>query len=146
MPRRNVDLWRASIEDIRSDIRASADEFDGEAMIIKMSQLWDADIEWDVSEAETLDASGIYRGIEGARQWWREWLAAWETLRFEYELVDAGDRVVWLLDLRMRGRSTGIEVARGKHAWVATFSGGLIVRQKLYQSQCKALAAVEPKG
>jgi hypothetical protein len=96
----------------------------------------------DVSEAQTLDASGIYRGIEGARQWWREWLSAWESIRFEYELVDAGESVVWLLDLRMRGRSTGIEVARGKHAWVATFSDGFIVHQKLYQSQSEALKAV----
>jgi hypothetical protein len=146
MSRGNVDRWRASIEDIRADIRASGDEFDGEAMISKMAQLWAAEIEWDVSAAETLDASGVYRGVEGARRWWREWLSAWETLRFDYELVDAGDRVVWLLDLRMRGRSTGIEVARGKHAWVATFSNGLIVHQKLYQSQSEALEAAGPEG
>ena len=50
--------------------------------------------------------------------------------------------VVWLLDLRMRGRSTGIEVPLGKHAWVATFTGGLIVHQKLYMNQADALEAV----
>jgi hypothetical protein len=66
-----------------------------------------------------------------------------ETLQFEYELVDAGgNRVVMLLDLRMRGRSTGIEVALGKHAWVNTFRDGLVVHSKLYMSQSEALEAV----
>ena len=59
------------------------------------------------------DIGGVYRGIEGVRQFWREWLAAWETVQFEYELMDAGDRVVALIDQRMRGRSTGIEVPLG---------------------------------
>ena len=106
-----------------------------------MAELWDPEIELDASEAPVLDISGVYRGTEAVRQWWREWFAAWETLQFEYELVDAGDRVVMLLDLRMRGRSTGIEVPFGKHAWVSTFRDGLMVHQKLYMSQSEALEA-----
>jgi ketosteroid isomerase-like protein len=140
MSQENVESWRASIEDIRGGLDAGG--FDREATISKMAALWAPEIEWDVSEAQTLDASGVSRGTEAARRWWREWFAAWETLRFEYELVGAGDRVVWLLDLRMRGRSTGIEVPLGEHAWVATFSDGLIVHQKLYMSQAEALKAV----
>jgi uncharacterized protein YndB with AHSA1/START domain len=62
--------------------------------------------------------------------------------QFEYELVDAGERVVWLIDLRMRGRSTGIEVPLGKHAFVSTFRDGLMVHSKLYMSQSEALEAV----
>ena len=42
----------------------------------------------------------------------------------------------------LRGRSTGIEVPFGKHAWVATFRDGLIIHQKLYMSQSEALEAV----
>jgi hypothetical protein len=49
---------------------------------------------------------------------------AWETLEFEYELIDAGDRVIMLLEQRMRGRSTGIEVPMGKYAQIATFQDG----------------------
>jgi hypothetical protein len=142
MSQENVEIWRASIEDIRAGIGAG--EFDREATISKMAELWDPEIEWDASEAQTLDASGVYQGLEGARRWWREWFAAWETLEFEYELVDGGDRVLWLLDLRMRGRSTGIVVPLGKHAWVATFRDGLIVHQRLYMSQSEALKAVGP--
>jgi ketosteroid isomerase-like protein len=138
MSRENVERWRAQIE----VTRAGTSEIDREAMLTKIGELWDPEIEWDTSEGPVLDVSGVYRGIEGARQWFREWFAAWETLEFEYELVDAGERVVMLIDLRMRGRSTGIEVPLGKHAWVATFRDGLIVRQKLYMSQSEALEAV----
>jgi hypothetical protein len=56
--------------------------------------------------------------------------------------VDAGERVVTLLDLRMRGRSSGIEVALGKHAWVTTLRDGLMVRAKLHMSQAEAFEAV----
>src|SRR2546422_5520038 len=82
-------------------------QFDTEAAISVMAELWDPEIEWDAGDA-VLDISGVYRGRETVRQWWRDWYGAWETLQFEYELVDAGERVVVLLDLRMRGRSTGI--------------------------------------
>ena len=69
-------------------------------------------------------------------------VSAWETLQFEYELVDAGERVVLLLDQRMRGRSTGIDVPMGNYAHVATFRNGLVVHWKFYASQSEALEAV----
>src|SRR3954447_23727262 len=107
-----------------------------------MAELWDPDFELNASEAPALDLSGVYQGTEAVAQWWREWLGAWETLQFDYELVDAGERSVMLIDLRMRGRSTGIEVALGKHAWVTTFRNGLMVHTKLYMDQSAALKAV----
>jgi ketosteroid isomerase-like protein len=134
----NVELLRASIE----AFRAGSSESDREAMLTKNAELSDPDIELDASGAPVLDVSGVYRGAGAAKQFWREWLAAWETLRFEYELVDAGERVIMLFDLRMRGRSTGIEMPFGKVAWVYTFRDGLIVHQKLYMSQSEALEAV----
>ena len=57
------------------------------------------------------ELAAVYRGAAEVRQVWREWLAAWETITFEYELIDADDRVLALIDQRMRGRSTGIEVS-----------------------------------
>jgi ketosteroid isomerase-like protein len=103
--------------------------------------LSDPEIEWDASEMPVPDMGGVYRGREGVRQFWREWLAAWETVQFEYELVEAGDRVVALIDQRMLGRSTGIEVSFGKYAQVYTFKDGLVVHWKLFMSQSKALEA-----
>jgi hypothetical protein len=69
------------------------------------------------------------------RQWWREWLAAWEIVEFEFELVDAGERVVALIDQRMRGGSTGIEVPFGRYAHVITLRDGLFIYWKFYMSQ-----------
>lgn len=50
--------------------------------------------------------------------------------------------MVALVDQWMRGRSSGIEVPRGKYAHVYMFRHGLIVRWKLYASQSEALKAV----
>src|SRR3954454_425273 len=108
--------------------------------------LADPQIEWDSSEFPMPDISGVYRGPEGVRQFWREWLAAWETVQFEYELVDAGNRVVALIDQRMRGRFTGIEVPFGKYAQVYTFKEGLIVHWKAYMNQSEALEAAGVSG
>jgi hypothetical protein len=139
MSRENVERSRAFIE----VFRAGTSESDREAMLTKIEKGWvDPDIEMDASEAPMLDISGVHRGKDAVRQWWREWLAAWETLRLEYELVDAAERVVVLFDLRVRGRSTGIEMPFGKLAWVYTFRHGLIVHMKLYMSQSEALEAV----
>ena len=130
MSRENVERLHVAYE----DFLAGKSEFGAE--------LLDPEIEWDASETPIPDIAEVYRGIEGVRQFWREWLAAWETNQFEYELVDAGDRIVQLFDMRMRGRSTGIEMPFGKVAWVYTFRDGLIVHMKLYMSQAAALEAV----
>jgi ketosteroid isomerase-like protein len=111
---------------------------------------WGADllhteVEWDASDV-VFDLSGVHHGAEAVQQYWREWLAAWETIQFEYELIDVADRVVALIDQRMRGRSSGIEVPIGKYAHVYTFKDGLIVHWKLYMSQSEALAAVGLAG
>jgi ketosteroid isomerase-like protein len=140
MSQENVEKVRAFAEE---DVLARASgEFNSEAAIARQAELWDPEIELDAFGFPALDLTGVYRGADAARNWWREWYAAWDTLRFEYELVDAGDRVVMLLDLRLRGRSTGIEFPPAKGAWVITFRDGLIVHMKLYISQAEALEAV----
>jgi ketosteroid isomerase-like protein len=139
MSQENVEIVHRMIE----EFIAGASEFDSEGTLTKMAgeELWDPEIEWDASGSPMPDIGGVYRGTEEVRQFWREWLAAWETVEFEYELVDAGDQVVALIDQRMRGRSTGIEVAFGKYAQVCTFQNGLLVHWKAYASQSKALEA-----
>jgi ketosteroid isomerase-like protein len=139
MSQANVDIFRAYHEEI---IRANKEDLDTETTIAKMAEFWDPEVEYDMSESPWLDLGGVYRGMESVRRLWREWLTAWDTFHFEYELVDAGDRVVVLLDTRMRGRSTGIEVAAGKTAFVTTFRNGRIVHNKLYLSHSEALEAV----
>jgi ketosteroid isomerase-like protein len=82
------------------------------------AELLGPDVEWDASDL-VFDLSGVYHGPAAVRQYWRNWLAAWETVQFEYELVAVRDCVVALIDQRMRGRSSGIEVPLGKYAHVS---------------------------
>jgi hypothetical protein len=96
----------------------------------------------DASDSPVLDLGGVYRGTTAVKQFWREWLAAWEVNDFEYELVDAGDYVLQLMDLWMRGRYTGIDMHFGEVARVYKLRAGLITRQTLYLSHSEALEAV----
>ena len=119
MSQENVEIARAVME----DFIAGKTHFDADGTVTKMAgeERWHPDIELDVSEAVVPEMRGVFRGKDAVRRWWGEWLGAWETVEFEYELLDAGDRVVALIDQRMRGRSTGIEVSRGKYAQVASY-------------------------
>src|SRR5438876_153695 len=99
MSQENVEAVRTFVEE---DVLARASgEFDAEAAISRQAELWDPEIELDASDSSFLDINRVCRGADAARQWWREWYAAWDALRFEYELFDAGDRVVLLLDMRL---------------------------------------------
>ena len=138
MSQENVERLRAGIE----LFLAGTSELDREEMLGKLGELWDPEIELDAAESPVLDLTGVYRGADAVRQFWREWLAAWESLQFEYELVDAGDRVVQLFDMQMRGRSTHIEIPFGNAAWVYTYRDGRVIHQKLYMSHSEALEAV----
>jgi hypothetical protein len=143
MSRGNVELLRAYHDEVA---RASQGVLDPQVTISKMAEFWDLDVEYDMSESPALDIGGVYGGIAATQQFWGEWFVAWETIQFDYKLVDAGERVVVLLDTRLRGRSSGIEVHWGKHAFVTTFKDGLMIHAKLYMSQSEALKAVGLAG
>jgi ketosteroid isomerase-like protein len=130
MSQENVEVVRRAFE----SFLAGKSDFGAERL--------DPEVVWDASEFPPLDINAVYRGPESVRQFFREWLAAWETVQFEYELVDAGERVVALIDQRMRGRTTRMDVPLGEYAHVYTFREGLIVHWKLYNSQSEALEAV----
>jgi hypothetical protein len=136
----NVEIVRATME----DFIAGKTEFDADGTLTRMAgeEHWHPDIELDVSEAVVPEMRGVFCGKDAVRRWWSEWLGAWETVEFEYELRDAGNRVVALIDQRMRGRSTGIEVSRGKYAQVGCYRDGLLVHWRFYGDQAEALAAV----
>jgi SnoaL-like domain len=138
MSRENVEIWRKSLESQLAALSAGASPED---TVSQMAEIWDPGIELDATEAPVLDLNQVYRGADAVRDFWREWFSAWETLQYDYELIDAGERVVMLLDLKMRGRATGIELPFGKFAWVSTFKNGLAVHVKLYMSQAAALEA-----
>ena len=106
---------------------------------------YDPEIEWDATRATEVipDLAGIYRGHEGVRAYWRQWLSAWQDLRFEIEGVrDAGDDVVLLVrNQRQWGRHSGIATDFPPYGMVFTFRGGKVVRQCTYPDQESALDA-----
>jgi ketosteroid isomerase-like protein len=125
----NVERVREAFEAfLRRELRSGAD-------------ILHPDVVWDATDSQIFDISRVYHGLEGVREFWREWLGAWETVEFDYELIEAEDQVVALIDQRMRGRSTHIDVPIGKYAQVYTFRDGLVVHWKLYESQAEALKA-----
>jgi ketosteroid isomerase-like protein len=100
------------------------------------------DVELDASALQLPDfGTGVYHGREGARRFWMDWLSAWDNVHFEYELVDAGENVVALVDQGMQG-SEGIDIVFGEYAQVWGFANGQIVRWRIYLSQSEALEAV----
>lgn len=137
MSQENVERFRVVIE----DFLGGTSESERDDMLARIAAIWHPEIEWDMSEANLPDAGGIYRGKEAVQGFWREWLAAWETTKFDYELIDAGDSVVVLLDQHLRGRSTGIEIYVERFAEVVTFKDGLVVHFRFYRSQRRALEA-----
>ena len=91
------------------------------------------------------DIEAVYRGHEGYRQFYRDWLPAWgDSFQFEpRELIDLGDgRLVALVEINVRGQGSGIGFER-QVAFVWTLdheARGL--REQVYLGWGEALEAV----
>ncbi len=82
-----------------------------------------------------------YRGHDGARRYFEDAFEAWEILELRVErLVDAGDRVATLFEMRNRGRGSGIELT-GRWGELWETDGTDLMRSRFYQSHDEALAA-----
>src|SRR5215216_3133290 len=139
MSQENVEWLRAAVEALAAD----TSELEWKATLAgAWVELWDPEIEWAASTHPLPDLAGVYQGIQATLRWWRESLAAWKAVQVEYELIEAGERVVGLFHQRMSGHYTGIGVASGEYAMVFTFRNGLIVHAKFYARQAEALEAV----
>ena len=98
------------------------------------------DIEWDASEIALPDlGDGLMQGYEGVRKFWMSWLEAWDDVSFEYELREAGDKVVALIHQLNQG--TKITLPPMSYAQIWTFADGEVVHWKLYVDQREALRA-----
>jgi ketosteroid isomerase-like protein len=107
--------------------------------------LYDPEIEWDASAMSEVipDIAGVYHGHDGVRAYWRNWLSAWDDLRFEVEDVrGAGDEVVALIaHQRQKGRHSGIETGVPDFGLVFTIREGKVVRWRAFPDQPSALEA-----
>ncbi len=107
---------------------------------------YDVAIEWDAThgEAHVPELAKVYRGHDGVRAYWREWMTAWEPITvWDYELRDAGPSVVALISGQTnRGRYSGVEVETAPYALVFTLRSGKVVRWAFYSTQREALELV----
>ena len=84
----------------------------------------------------------VYRGHAGFRQWAADLHEAWDFLdHTPLEVVDAGDKVAFLCRIRLRARTSGIELDSrlGQVFWTER---GLIVRESDFGDWEEALREV----
>lgn len=98
---------------------------------------YDAPPEWLIA-----GMAGVYRGHAGLREWSADLRESWEFLdHTPLEVVDAGDVVAFLCRIRLRARSSGIELDShlGQVFWMER---GLIVRERDFSDWDEALREV----
>jgi ketosteroid isomerase-like protein len=81
----------------------------------------------------------VYRGHSGLRQWAADLREAWEFLdHTPLEVVDAGDAIAFLCKIRLRARTSGIELESrlGQVLWIEQ---GLLVRESDFGDWQQAL-------
>jgi ketosteroid isomerase-like protein len=97
------------------------------------------DAEW-VNPHDAVEA-GIRHGADSFNEAITSVFDAWEEVRFETErVIDSGDEVVALGQVRGRGRAAGIEVAR-PHGQIWTFRDGRVIRMRWFHSHSETLEA-----
>ncbi len=112
-----------------------------ERSFVENVDLIDPDIVWDMSRVDLPDAvspSGPSEFLSFMESW-EEGFAA-EQMVAE-EIIDAGDRVVVVIQHHARGRITHIEFDQN-FAMIWTFRDGRAVRMELYPTRAEALEAV----
>jgi ketosteroid isomerase-like protein len=87
------------------------------------------------------DMERVYYGHDGYRRFWRQWLDAFEDIRWDpEEMIDFGAKA--LVTTRQSGHGSGSGVAVSQPVFqVFTFRGGLVIRQEDFSDRSKALEA-----
>ncbi|MDQ3671383.1 MAG: nuclear transport factor 2 family protein [Actinomycetota bacterium] len=130
MSQENVDIVRRVFE--------AAAQRDAAAV----SELYDADVEWDSSGTlpGEVESGGGARGYESLQAWFRQWHEAWDDVAYGVEeLVDAGDQVVSTVTMRGRGRVSGLEVEHPQYA-VWTIRDLKVVKVRWFRTREEAYA------
>ncbi len=93
-----------------------------------------------------LDGSVVYRGLDGVREFFRDWVSDFDDFRSDVEeWIDAGDSVIAAVRVSGRGKKSGIAVdSRDWHAW--TLRDGKMWRLRIYAERREALEAVRLEG
>ena len=94
-----------------------------------LDTFWDPDIvirgapEWADS-----DIAGPVVGQREVLEFWRTWLTSWGTMEADIvECFDAGDRTFVVLDQKMKGQASGLEIGV-QYVWAVTWRGDRVWR------------------
>lgn len=130
MSRENVELVRSAWEAWeRGDMGA-------------VFEIYDPDIVWDQTHAPG-PIAGVYHGHDGVRQFFREWLAPFESYYCHAEdFIDADDAVIVRARQGGKGKGSGVEVEMRPYWQVYRLRDGRVVRIEPYGDREEALEAV----
>jgi ketosteroid isomerase-like protein len=120
---KNVDLVRRLYAELASP--GSVEQFERRLTDDALSAFLDPGIEW-VPPPQSPLAVDSYRGFDGVRQYWGEFLSTWDEYGVEVLKFDeAGDQVAVVV--RIVGRTHGLEVDETRSS-LLTIGDGKVVR------------------
>jgi ketosteroid isomerase-like protein len=123
MSRANIDLVRRLYGELASE--GSTREFEQRMTDEALGRFLDPGIEW-VPVAHSLLAVESYRGFDGVRRFWGEFLSTFESYKVEpLSFYDAGDQVAVVVHIV--GRTHALEVDETRSS-LLTLRDGRVVR------------------
>jgi ketosteroid isomerase-like protein len=93
---------------------------------------YDPDIVWENFDPPPPGMEQVYRGYDGVRRFWRQWLESWERVEFEVErTIDGGNQVVVFAEMRATGETSGVEMQFRDYAQLWTLRDGKVVKDEV---------------
>lgn len=123
MSEENVELVRRLYAELASE--GSSRDFDQRLTDEALSRFLNPGIEW-VPVPDSVLAVDRYRGFEGVRRFWGEFLSAWESYRVEpLRFDDVGDQVAVVVHIVGRTHDLDVDETRSS---LLTVRDGRVVR------------------
>jgi ketosteroid isomerase-like protein len=118
----NVELVRRLYAELASE--RPTQEFEERLTDDALARYLDPEIEW-IPVSHSLLAVDSYRGFDGVRRFWGEFLSTWETYRVELlRIHDAGDQVAVVV--RIVGRTHELEVEETRSSLLTVRDGRVV--------------------
>jgi ketosteroid isomerase-like protein len=123
LSRENIELVRRLYGELASE--GSPREFDERLTDEALGHFLDPGIEW-LPVAHSLLAVESYRGFDGVRRFWGEFLSTWESYKVELlSFYDAGDQVAVVVHIVARTHELEVDETRSS---LLTLRDGRVVR------------------
>ena len=124
-PERNVEIIRG--------LYGALEQRDG----VTPYEIYAPDIVWEI-EGDAVGLANVYRGHDGVRQFWRDWLVSFVAVDMELrEIADHGDRVLGVVREHNIGRASGVEIDRLHYA-IWTLRDGKVIRLQVFYDRADA--------